>query len=60
MIRRSHLLVSVVIAFVAGSCERHSWEETKELHHHGHGGHEEGHGDGYGKEDKDTGHGEGH
>lgn len=41
-----HLSVAAVFATLlfGASCEKHSWEETKKLHHHG-GGHEEGHGD---------------
>lgn len=37
----------------ATSCERHEWEETKQLHEkHGHASHGEDHGDGHHGEEK--------
>ena len=45
----SSRLVSLVFAatlvLFGASCEKHSWEETKKLHHHGADHAEEGHGD---------------
>ena len=47
MFRLLSLSAAVAALFLGASCEKHSWEKTKRLHHHGdHDEHAEGeHGD---------------
>lgn len=53
------LVLAATLVLFAASCEQHSWEETKKLHHHGDEHAEEGHGDdhdaeSHGEADKDN------
>ncbi len=42
--RFAFLVFAATLVLFGASCEKHSWEETKKLHHHGDGHAEEGHG----------------
>ena len=51
--RFASLVFAAILVLFGASCEKHSWEETKKLHHHGDNSAEEGHGDDHDAEGHD-------
>lgn len=52
--RFAFLVLAVSLVLFGASCEKHSWEETKKLHHLGDDHAEEGHGDDHDAETHST------